>query len=76
MRCRRCHRSMMVDSYIDVGKKDSPLWLRAWRCGNCGEIEEPELFLKRLVHRNWVDRALNRLVGRRLRRNELMALTG
>jgi len=76
MRCRRCHRSMTVDSYIDVGRTDSPLWLRAWRCGNCGEIEGPELFLKRVVHRNWVYRALNRLVGRRLRRDELMALTG
>jgi hypothetical protein len=75
MRCRRCHGSMTVDAYIDMGSSGSPLWLRAWRCGNCGNVYEPEVFLSRVVHRNWLYRAVRRLVGKRLRRGELMALT-
>jgi hypothetical protein len=65
---------MTVDAYIDKGTIESPLWLRTWRCGNCGKIDEPELFLNRVVHRNWVYRALKRLIGTRPRRGELMAL--
>lgn len=75
MQCRRCHRFMTVDAYVDMGNTESPLWLRAWRCGNCGKTDEPELFLNRVVHGNWVSRALKRLIGTRPRRDELMALT-
>ncbi len=75
MRCRRCHRFMTVDAYIDKGTTESPLWLRTWRCGNCGKIDEPELILNRVMRRNWVSRVLKRLIGTRPRRDELMALT-
>lgn len=76
MRCRRCHRFMAVDSYFDLGKAESPLWLRAWRCGNCGNVYKPEIFLNRVVHRNRWYRALSGLVDKRRTRDELMALTG
>jgi hypothetical protein len=66
---------MTVAAYIDMGNTESPLWLRAWRCGNCGKIDEPELILNRVMRRNWVSRVLKRLIGARPRRDELMALT-
>jgi hypothetical protein len=75
MQCRRCHRFMTVDAYVDMGNTESPLWLRAWRCGNCGKTDAPELFLNRVVPRTWVSRALKRLIDTRPRRGEVMALT-
>jgi secreted trypsin-like serine protease len=75
MPCHRCHRLMTVDSYIDMGSSRNPLWLRAWRCVNCGEVAEPGVFTNRAAHRNWLRRMVKRLNGTRLRRDDLMPLT-
>jgi hypothetical protein len=75
MRCQRCQGFMTVNAYVDRGSRRSPLWLRAWRCVNCGEVYEPEMFLNPAVHRNWLHRTVMRLAGKRFRRDELMALT-
>lgn len=74
MQCRRCDRFMTVDGYIDMGNRESPLWLRTWRCGTCGQTDGPEIFLKRAVHRNWVYRALKRWTDTRPPQDELLSL--
>jgi hypothetical protein len=75
MPCHRCHGLMIVDSYIDMGSSGDPLWLRAWRCVNCGEVTEPGIATNRTVHRNWLRRTVKRLNGARLRRDDLIPLT-
>ncbi|HXX74460.1 MAG TPA: hypothetical protein VEI50_04995 [Nitrospiraceae bacterium] len=75
MRCQRCHRFMTVDAYVDMGHPESSLWLRTWRCGNCGKTDGPHIFLNRSAYRNWVYRVLKRWRGTRPRPDELTALT-
>ena len=75
MLCHRCHGLMTVDSYIDMGSSSDPLWLRMWRCGNCGEVDEPGIAANQAVHRNWLHRLVKRLNGTRLRRDDRMPLT-
>jgi hypothetical protein len=75
MPCHRCHGLMTVDSYIDMGSSGDSLWLRAWRCVNCGEVIEPEIVMNRTVHRNWLRHAVNRVKSIRLRRDDRMPLT-
>jgi len=52
----RCHGLMTVDSYIDMDSGSDPLWLRTWRCGNCGEVAEPGIATDQAVPRNWLHR--------------------
>ena len=66
---------MTVNAYVDKGSTESPLWLRAWRCVSCSEVYEPEIFLNRAVHPNWLHRAVKRLAGKWFRHDELMALS-
>lgn len=75
MPCHRCHGLMIVDSYIDMGSSGDSLWLRAWRCVNCGEVIEPGIVMNRTVRRNWLRRTVNRLNGTPLRRDDRMLLT-
>lgn len=74
MPCHRCHGMMTVDSYIDMGSSGNPLWLRAWRYVNCGEVTEPGIVTNRAAHRNWLRRTVKRLTGSRLRRDDRMPL--
>lgn len=41
MRCPCCHGFMVVDHFTDMQLSSGALWLRAWRCVNCGEVVEP-----------------------------------
>lgn len=41
------------------GGSCDPLWLRAWRCVNCGEVTEPGIVMNRTAHRNWLRRTVN-----------------
>lgn len=75
MPCHRCHGLMTVDSYIDMGNSGDSLWLRAWRCVNCGEVTEPGIVMNRTVHRNCLRRTVNRLNGTPLRRDDRILLT-
>lgn len=43
MRCRRCRGLMVVDHFVDLADDQGGLWLRAWRCVNCGDVIEPSL---------------------------------
>ncbi len=49
MRCRRCHGLMVVDYLMDMEDDRGPLWLRAWRCVNCGAVEESVITRHRLA---------------------------
>ena len=75
MPCHRCHGLMTVDSYIDMGSSSDPLWLRTWRCGNCGEVAEPGIATNQAVHRNWLHRLVKRLNGTHFRRDDRTPLT-
>ena len=48
MRCGRCHGLMDVDYLMDMEGDSESLWLRAWRCVNCGAVEESVITRHRL----------------------------
>ncbi len=48
MRCGRCHGLMVVDCLMDMEDDSGALWLRAWRCVNCGAVEESVITGQRL----------------------------
>lgn len=74
MRCRRCHGLMLVDSFIDLEDDRGHLWLRAWRCVNCGEMEEPGIAGNRLARRSRFALLLDRLARRAPRSSEPVSL--
>ena len=75
MPCHRYHGMMTMDSYIDMGSRSDPLWLRAWRCGNCGEVAQPRIMMNRTTHRNWLRRMVKQSNRTRLRRDDRITLT-
>ena len=52
MVCQRCHGLMVVDHFIDMEDGGEHLWLRAWRCVNCGEVVEPGIIRHRRGQRS------------------------
>jgi hypothetical protein len=75
MPCHRYHGMMTMDSYIDMGSSSDPLWLRAWRCGNCGVVAQPRIMMNRTTHRNWLRRMVKQSNRTRLRRDDRITLT-
>lgn len=51
MRCARCHGLMVVDHFLDMRDDTGHLWLRAWRCVNCGAVVEPGMAERWAAHR-------------------------
>lgn len=49
MTCERCQGLMVVDHFIDMQDGGGSLWLRAWRCMNCGDIVDPAIIRHRLA---------------------------
>ncbi len=43
---------MVVDHFIDMEDGGEHLWLRAWRCVNCGEVVEPGIIRHRRGQRS------------------------
>jgi len=39
---------MVVDHFIDMQEGAEHLWLRAWRCMNCGNVMDPAIVSNRL----------------------------
>jgi hypothetical protein len=37
-----CHGLMVVDHFLDLEDAGGHLWLRSWRCVNCGAVVEPQ----------------------------------
>ncbi len=47
MTCTRCQGLMVEDYLLDIQNPGGDLWVRAWRCINCGAIQEPVIDLNR-----------------------------
>ncbi|MBI4402498.1 MAG: hypothetical protein HY581_12805 [Nitrospirae bacterium] len=74
MRCQRCHGLMVVDSFMDLADDTGHLWLRAWRCVNCGEVVEPGITRHRVAQRSRFARLVERLTRRAPRSPEVVPL--
>lgn len=74
MRCERCHGFMIVDHFTDMEAGSEPLWLRAWRCVNCGEVVEPAIAGHRLAQRSYLTRLVDRLKKRSSKISEVVPL--
>jgi hypothetical protein len=74
MRCRRCQGLMVVDYFTDMRSGGEPLWLRAWRCINCGEVAESGITDHRLMRRSRVARFFGRLKHRPSRTDDVVPL--
>jgi hypothetical protein len=53
MKCHRCKGLMAVDHFIDMEDDSGHLWLRGWHCINCGAVEDPEIYGRRLIRSPW-----------------------
>ena len=38
MSCSRCNGCMVEDYMLDMEDSSGPMWQRAWRCMNCGNV--------------------------------------
>ncbi len=65
MACGRCHGFMVVDHFIDMQDDSGHLWLRGWRCVNCGDVVEPGILKHRLGWRSLFAQLLDRCRARR-----------
>jgi len=48
MQCERCHGLMVSDHYLDM-LEFTQFWLIAWRCTNCGNVEDDQIRKHRLL---------------------------
>jgi hypothetical protein len=74
MRCTHCHGLMVVDHFLDLEDAGGHLWLRAWRCVNCGAIVEPGILRRRHIHRSLLSQLRARLSKRPARHSEAVPL--
>ena len=73
MRCTHCHGMMVVDHFVDLEDTSGHLWLRAWRCVNCGNVVEPGMLRRREVHHALLAR-LEKQLSRRAPRHEVVPI--
>lgn len=50
MSCSRCKGCMIEDYLLDMEDSSGPMWLRAWRCMNCGNVFDNVLEHNRKTH--------------------------
>ncbi len=48
MECDRCQGFMLQDSYLDMEESFEGMWIRAWRCLNCGHAMDAVILANRL----------------------------
>lgn len=48
MTCARCQGLMVTDSFIDL-HETGHLWMKAWRCMNCGYVVDTVMAQNRLM---------------------------
>ena len=75
MRCNRCKGLVVLDHFLDMMDESGHLWLRVWRCVNCGEVTDPLISLHRQAPRSAFRRLLNRGPSRPSRSPEVVRLT-
>lgn len=56
MNCPRCSGLMVVDHFIDMEDDSGNLWMRGWRCMNCGDVLDPEIYRHRQIQVSLRDR--------------------
>jgi hypothetical protein len=47
MKCERCDGLMLEGDFIDMEESGEGLWLRAWRCLNCGHATDSVMAVNR-----------------------------
>jgi hypothetical protein len=54
MECRRCQGLMGEDQFIDFEGTHGFMWMRGWRCMNCGHAADPLREANRRLHDAYV----------------------
>lgn len=72
MHCGRCDGYMVIDYFIDMQDDSDHLWLRAWRCVNCGEVVEPGILARRRAERYRAVHLIERVTRRAARMSEML----
>jgi hypothetical protein len=47
MKCQRCEGFMIEDHLLDMAESFESMWLRAWRCLNCGHAVDATMVANR-----------------------------
>jgi len=50
MTCLRCHGLMVEDHFFDFEGTYGFMWMRGWRCMNCGHAADPIIEANRRLH--------------------------
>jgi len=50
MHCTRCQGLMMEDQLFDFEGTQGFMWMKGWRCMNCGHIVDPVIAANQRVH--------------------------
>ncbi len=74
MGCQRCQGLMVVDHFIDMQDDSGHLWLRGWRCVNCGDVVEPGILLHRGAQRSLWARLVDRWTHKTGRQHQAIPL--
>lgn len=75
MKCPRCHGLMVLDHFLDMQDEGGHLWLRVWRCVNCGQVTDPLIALHRQAPRSALRRLFKRGSSRPSRSPEVVRLS-
>ena len=73
MKCHRCKGLMVVDHFIDMEDDSGHLWLRGWHCINCGAVEDPEIYGRRLIRSSWQNQPAGVFARKRVRKSRAVA---
>ena len=44
MRCPRCRGVMKEDQFFDVERTQGLMWMKGWRCTQCGHATDPLIY--------------------------------
>ncbi len=50
MECRRCQGLMVEDQFFDLEGTQGFMWMKGWRCMNCGHATDPLIEANRRLH--------------------------
>ncbi|HXT66161.1 MAG TPA: hypothetical protein VN657_05170 [Nitrospiraceae bacterium] len=50
MTCRRCQGLMTEDQFFDFEGTQGFMWMKGWRCMNCGYAADPVIEANRHLH--------------------------
>ncbi len=50
MECIRCHGLMVEDQFFDFEGTQGFMWMKGWRCMNCGHAADPVIEANHRLH--------------------------